>query len=48
MVSDEGVEILVHIGIDTVSLQGEGFKNEVSQGDTVKKGSPIISFEREK
>ncbi|HBF2825780.1 TPA: PTS glucose transporter subunit IIA [Clostridioides difficile] len=48
IVSDEGVEILVHIGIDTVSLQGEGFKNEVSQGDTVKKGSPIISFEREK
>lgn len=37
MVSDEGVEILVHIGIDTVNLQGDGFKNEVSQGDNVKK-----------
>ncbi|VIF65764.1 PTS system glucose-like transporter subunit IIA [Clostridioides difficile] len=48
MVSDEGVEILVHIGIDTVNLQGDGFKNEVSQGDNVKKGSPIISFERER
>ncbi len=48
MVSDDGVEILVHIGIDTVNLQGEGFKNEVSQGDVVKKGNPIISFEREK
>ncbi|MCC0683283.1 PTS glucose transporter subunit IIA [Clostridioides sp. ZZV15-6383] len=48
MVSDDGVEILVHIGIDTVNLQGEGFKSEVSQGDVVKKGNPIISFEREK
>lgn len=48
MVSDDGVEILVHIGIDTVNLQGEGFKSEVSQGDVVKKGNPIIGFEREK
>lgn len=48
IVSDDGVEILVHIGIDTVNLKGDGFKNEVSQGTVVKKGDPIICFEREK
>lgn len=48
MVSDDGVELLVHIGIDTVNLKGNGFKNEVSQGDVVKKGDTIIRFEREK
>ena len=48
MVSEDGVEILVHIGIDTVDLQGEGFKNEVEQGCVVKQGDPIIRFEREK
>lgn len=48
IVSDDGVEILVHIGIDTVNLHGDGFKNEVSQGSVVKQGDQIISFEREK
>lgn len=48
IVSDDGVEILVHIGIDTVNLKGDGFKNEVSQGTIVKKGDPIIRFERER
>lgn len=48
IVSDDGVEILVHIGIDTVNLKSDGFKNEVSQVTIVKKGDPIIRFEREK
>ena len=48
MVTDEGVEILVHIGIDTVNLKGDGFRTAVSQGDVVKKGDPIIYFDREK
>lgn len=48
IVSDDGVEILVHIGIDTVNLKGDGFKNEVSQGTIVKKGDLIIRFERER
>lgn len=39
--STDGLEILVHIGIDTVSLKGEGFTPFVKTGDTVKKGSPI-------
>ena len=48
MVSDDGVELLVHIGIDTVNLKGIGFQNKVSQGSVVKQGDPIIIFEREK
>lgn len=48
MVSDDGVEVLVHIGIDTVNLKGNGFENKVSQGCVVKQGDPIIVFEREK
>ena len=48
MISDDGVELLVHIGIDTVNLKGSGFQNKVSQGSIVKQGDPIIVFEREK
>src|ERR1700739_3395853 len=33
--TDEGIEVLVHIGIDTVSLKGKGFTPRVSQGDRV-------------
>ncbi|MCC8167832.1 MAG: PTS glucose transporter subunit IIA [Clostridiales bacterium] len=42
-----GVEILVHIGIDTVSLNGEGFTALVKQGAQVKMGDPIIRIARE-
>ncbi len=45
--SPEGVEILVHIGIETVSLQGEGFTCLASQGDLLKAGDPVVRFERE-
>lgn len=47
MISNDGIEILVHIGIDTVNLQGDGFISEVSQGDIIKKGDTIIRFDRE-
>ncbi|MCX7829124.1 MAG: glucose-specific PTS transporter subunit IIBC [Thermanaerothrix sp.] len=40
--SVDGLEVLVHVGIDTVKLNGEGFKALVSQGDEVKKGQPLI------
>lgn len=40
-------EILVHIGLDTVNLQGEGFTALVQQGDKVQAGTPIIQLERE-
>ncbi|MDI9370375.1 MAG: PTS glucose transporter subunit IIA [Synergistaceae bacterium] len=40
-----GLEILVHVGIDTVSLEGEGFALLASAGDTVKAGEPIVRFD---
>lgn len=42
-----GAEILVHIGIDTVSLNGEGFEQLVTAGTNVKAGTPIIKIDRE-
>lgn len=42
----EGVEILMHIGLDTVELNGEGFEVHVKVDDMVKKGDPLISFDR--
>ena len=38
-----GLEVLVHIGLDTVALQGEGFKRLVTEGEEVASGKPIIS-----
>lgn len=43
--SDKGAEILIHIGIDTVKLEGEGFKMKVQKGDSVKPGDPLIQFD---
>lgn len=44
---DNGIELLVHIGIDTVSLNGEGFEQLAEQGTKVKAGTPIIKIDRE-
>ncbi|KGM97022.1 PTS glucose transporter subunit IIA [Clostridium novyi A str. 4552] len=43
---DNGLEILVHIGIDTVNLNGEGFTSHVSQGDKVKQGDLLVEFDK--
>ena len=43
---NNGVELLIHAGIDTVKMEGEGFKNFVAVGDTVKKGDKLLSFDR--
>lgn len=43
--SKNGTEVLIHIGIDTVKLDGTGFKALVSQGDTVSVGQPLIEFD---
>ena len=45
ILSDEGVEILMHIGMDTVNLEGKGFEGYVSQGDKVKVSDKLISFD---
>ena len=43
-----GAEILIHVGIDTVTMNGEGFEQKVSQGDKVKVGDVLGTFEIEK
>ncbi|WP_432723111.1 phosphoenolpyruvate--protein phosphotransferase [Jeongeupia wiesaeckerbachi] len=41
----EGIEVLIHIGLDTVMLKGDGFSAKVKEGDTVAAGQPLIEFD---
>ena len=43
--SDEGLEVLVHIGIDTVKLKGQGFSSTMSTGDTVAAGDVVVTVD---
>jgi trehalose PTS system EIIBC or EIIBCA component len=43
--SDLGVELLIHIGLETVSLNGDGFQTHVEAGDRIKAGDDLISFD---
>lgn len=45
MSRDDGLELMVHIGIDTVALGGEGFEALVTAGSDVKKGAPMVRFD---
>lgn len=45
--TEEGIEILVHIGIDTVKLNGEGFIKHIEVGDKVNQGDLLISFDKD-
>ena len=47
MTLENGLELLVHIGVDTVGLNGEGFEQLVEAGIKVKAGTPIIKIDRE-
>lgn len=46
--SDNGAEILIHIGMDTVQLDGEFFETHISQGDIVKAGDLLVEFDIDK
>ncbi|MER0081557.1 N-acetylglucosamine-specific PTS transporter subunit IIBC [Corynebacterium sp. KPL2861] len=48
MRTEEGLDLLIHIGIDTVELKGEGFTKLAAKGDVVRAGAPIIAVESEK
>ncbi len=45
LTSPEGVEILIHIGINTVELDGKCYTAHIAEGDTVKAGQPLVSFD---
>ncbi len=44
---ENGAEILIHIGLETVSMNGEGFESHVSEGSKVKKGDTLITYDLE-
>lgn len=48
LVFDNGTELLIHVGIDTVDMNGDGFELLVGEGDRVKQGQPLIHFDPEK
>ncbi len=45
LISDEGVEVIVHMGLDTVSLQGQGFTCLINEGDNVVTGQPVLEMD---
>lgn len=45
---DDGTELLIHVGLDTVAMGGDGFTYLVQQGDHVSKGEPLLRFDRDK
>ena len=47
MVTTEGIELLIHIGLETVALKGDGFEDHVQSGDQVKKGDLLLSMDLE-
>ena len=44
---DNGAELLIHVGLNTVNLQGQHFRPLVKEGDVVKAGTPLLEFDKE-
>ena len=44
--ADGGVELIVHLGLDTIELKGEGFEKLAVEGQVVSAGTPIVRFDR--
>ena len=44
--ADNGVELIVHLGLDTIELEGAGFENIATEGQVVQIGTPIVRFDR--
>jgi sugar PTS system EIIA component len=45
--TDDGVELIVHVGLDTIELRGAGFEKVATEGDRVEAGQPIVRFDLE-
>lgn len=45
LTTDDGVEVLLHLGVDTVELNGKGFSGKVKQGDRVKQGDELTEMD---
>lgn len=45
IVTDGGMELIVHLGLDTIELQGKGFDKLATEGDRVEAGQPIVRFD---
>jgi PTS system sucrose-specific IIC component len=47
LANEAGMEVLIHVGVDTVAMNGEGFDDKVAEGDKVKAGQVIMTFDRD-
>jgi sugar PTS system EIIA component len=45
IITDGGVELIVHLGLDTIRMEGEGFKKLAAEGDRVQAGEPIVRYD---
>ncbi len=46
--SNNGVEVMIHVGIDTVDMNGNGFESHVQEGDQFKQGDLLLTFDSKK
>ena len=44
--TNDGFELIVHLGLDTIELKGQGFENIATEGQLVQVGTPIVRFDR--